>query len=252
MNTIDFNQASKIPVWLNDFSRMQDSYLDILNAILKAIDPNDDANFIVSGCEVTTNQLTKTISSGFVWIDGELHKVHQQSFSSNLSDPVLRVVRSDNPDGARSDYNNVSVSPWKDTSAEVIAQADLNQNEAYCSVSGPYLMNKINELITPDWIDVGTLSNGWTTIPPGGGEFKYRKNNGQVQLKGGIGGGLLGSNIFQLPSDYKPSSLVIIPLIFNTSNTNRYYLHVDINGYVKIYSNDSAQQDFYINVSFNL
>jgi len=251
MDIINFNQQSKIPIWLNDFSRMQDTYVNALKGILKSLDPDGDANFVVSGCQITSyTQTLFQISAGYVWIAGNLHKVVQSTFLKSTDSPVLRVVITNNSSGDRINANNVTVQPWQDTEAVVIAQASLNPGEAYCSVYGATLLSRINDLIVPSWIDAGTLSNGWTSQNTN--LFQYRGNNGQVQFRGGIGGGSYGNNIFRLPNGYRPERLVQLPLIVSHTSNFNYMLHIDTEGYVKIYSDDNAQQDFYINVSFNL
>lgn len=245
MNTINFNQTGKLPIWLDDFQRMQDTLSEAITGIAKLFGQSGSTNCIVSGCSQTSSGTVVTVTTGFILIDGELIYVPGQTYnSSNISNPVLHVITDYDSNGDRNTLEGSAVRPWITKHAEVINFANLEVNESYV---------KFGTDIISLWMTPGLISS-WDHI--NGSTFQYRKVNNQLQFKGGLKGAAFDSTIFTLPIGFRPSLIIKKLLFIDISGSPYLYWNLEIgtDGSFKLQSNYGGPdgKDIYINTLINL
>lgn len=74
MKKLNINNAGRMPLWQTDLDWMQQSYTEIIHELVKELANTGSYMFPVSGCRVTYNEGTGTVSmtAGWFWWDGEL------------------------------------------------------------------------------------------------------------------------------------------------------------------------------------
>ena len=90
-----------------------------------------------------------------------------------------------------------------------------------------------------DWI-TPTLINGWEQHPAYDEVGYYKDDFGVVHLRGSVGQGEFRTNVFILPSGYRPSKFTFYPVVINHDSTSVGSLYVSANGAVFSYHTGEA------------
>ncbi|WP_371917982.1 hypothetical protein [Paenibacillus peoriae] len=120
----------------------------------------------------------------------------------------------------------------------------VQQNNARLSV----VENKKAEKDAPAWITLTTLSNGWVNRGNAGDHLAsyFKDNSSIVRVRGVIKSGVVNTEVFRLPTDYRPDSIYRFPIItYNSSSVLvTSFVSVSPNGSVQIAGN--AGNDYVI------
>lgn len=120
----------------------------------------------------------------------------------------------------------------------------VQQNTSRVSV----LENKKAEKDSPAWITLTTLTNGWVNRGNAGDHFAsyFKDNSSIVRVRGVIKSGVVNTEVFRLPTGYRPDSIYRFPIItYNSSSVLvTSFVSVSPNGSVQIAGN--AGNDYVI------
>ncbi|WP_411722742.1 hypothetical protein [Paenibacillus peoriae] len=120
----------------------------------------------------------------------------------------------------------------------------VQQNTSRVSV----LENKKAEKDSPAWITLTTLTNGWVNRGNAGDHSAsyFKDNSSIVRVRGVIKSGVVNTEVFRLPTGYRPDSIYRFPIItYNSSSVLvTSFVSVSPNGSVQIAGN--AGNDYVI------
>lgn len=80
-----------MPLKLDDFSLIQDAYIDGLSAILQSILPGIDT-FILKGCEVSVEGSKLSVAAGYIYDSGEIYYIPAASYTYDAGKLVYLVT----------------------------------------------------------------------------------------------------------------------------------------------------------------
>lgn len=239
MNILKTDYNGGMPFDLDDIRWMQNSYIDAFNNLLKDFAIGTNPNFIVTGCEIVGSPLLY-LSKGYVYLNGELLQVDEQSLPGIFGTLVLKKVTT---------YDVVGTEEFKDWISHPTYQKNRGVLELItgsvptdkCPIS-QRLTNKVFESITNRgsvWNTVGEsgqpdFESSWSAGYGKAVQFK-RDAFGRVTLRGQCVSSAPFSNstVFVLPLEYRPSQIIYLPVL-NSEVPGVTYVVIDTTGTVVV------------------
>lgn len=257
MKKLITTNTGKHPFTLADLGFMQDSYMELVKALVEALAADTNPALVLVGCDITLVAGSDyNNSAGFVFFNGELYAVDASSTPIDFdATPVVLepIVTYAVPSPVT--YKNLSVKNVhhvrKARFIETANAADLGNAVLWSSF-------KRNAIIDT-WHVVGAggepaFSSGFTTIAGLYQKLRFRLNrDGDLEIDGafGVASGTNGElRAFRLDDGWRPAKTqyIVVNHYINGSGFEYGYMEIDTDGWVKIVNNAAGGGNgYYIN-----
>lgn len=251
-----------MPLELDDIEWVDASVREAFYGLISALGITAPGSFKLSGCEVTITPNggndDYACTEGYICLKGEVYKVDACTVSIN---PINQMVIF---------YPEITVDmskpkTFEDTSThycyetrKAVLKAVVTQvaPSPYMDYNAPYLTevirNKIKALEST-WTLVGTdpaFESGWSNLGGANEVTAFRKDSfDNVTIKGVVTSLTPTSNIFRLPSGYRPQYTRTYPCCFGTSTV---VICVYSDGYVRVADNNNTTAEIDLSlITFN-
>ena len=176
------SEAGRMPLWTKDFDFLQDSYKEVLIALIKDFGLGK-SNFIISGCKITHSGSLLDMEAGWAYFCGEILPVHALHTTTNLADPIIYFTKIDyiNPEGLRnyvmSDNSTVARNTYSDPYLN--PQVADNQSTYYLGIKEGFctLAERLRK-------GISLMESEWTAASSAGYNIYYKQVGKMVFLKG--------------------------------------------------------------------
>lgn len=198
MNRLIFPNGG-FPLHGDDFGFIQDAAVDALKASLWHVASRHSGNVIISGCVVSYDGFTCSISAGYALINYEIVFVPAHSFATpSLSGASIKLAITYDPAG-------------NDVFADAVARNTYQVRRGLGSVN----VSGANEIILDDparvygVLNVSDFQNDWVAFAGQTPVCGFDGRNGFI--RGVFAGGLYNTVAFSLPSDHLiPSTRLLL------------------------------------------
>lgn len=196
MKRLKVYEDGYMPLWQADLAWLQEGIEKVVTQFAKAF-AFDRSRYIVTGCEITMENGTFTLSEGLVMYDGELLHVPKQTASTGLPNPKAIIVREETFDPAgvkvfELTNGQESRNTYYNAYGKLVIVDFASDPDASLAAGGDTLTETLKQEINkdPGWQDL-QLVNEWrqadgTDIKP-----QYRRIGNVMYFRGEIqrGGG---------------------------------------------------------------
>ena len=207
MHRLKLELTGRMPQFGEDQYYMETYLREGIQAILKAFDTDPLHGFVVHGCTIDTEN--ETISSGYIYLNGELIKVEAQT-TTPAANSQCYFTKSEVAGTARI-FGDLSSKNVRLSQFGYAQWSTIQPNNSV--LISDTLMNRMSAgLINEGW-KTFTLQSGYTHATP---TLKYRKNKiNNIEISGVINGPHYGT-FANLPTGYRPPYNVTVPVLTNT------------------------------------
>ena len=203
MDKLKLDLTGRMPLLLEDL-KFQDDYLrEAIESILKPFDNVSGVGFIVHGCEFDFN--SRVLTAGYIYLNGELIKVDSHHVAQGAGNVYITKQATDGTSRTFGDSTSKNVR----TVVRGIGGYASSQPENSVAITDNLIKRIMSVTSHESWQQM-TLASGFTHGSP---TLKYRKNKvGNVEISGSISGPEQ-AKIATLPSGYRPSYDLTVPIV---------------------------------------
>lgn len=234
MKKLVYKENSLMPFWLKDLEYLQSGCEEAMVAIVQGLSLGTK-NFVISGCKITDNGSKISMTSGWVYFEGEILPVAElQSTSYTGSTPKIKFTKSvrHDPSGDREVSSSGTTGMFQCYEDNYLVPSIANERETYALAISQGAWDLAERIAKSSKItdDMGTLR-----LSAYSGNIQYRKIGGVVQLMGyiwndAVGGGINGQVATGLP---RPA----MDLVMNTETGN---VNISSSGALRITSSNDS------------
>lgn len=203
MRKLVFKEDSLMPFWLKDLEYLQSGCEEAMVAIVQGLSLGTK-NFVISGCKITDNGSKISMTSGWVYFEGEILPVTElQSTSYTGSSPKIKFTKSvrHDPSGDREVSSSGMTGMFQCYEDNYLTPSIVSERETYTLAISQGAWDLAERIANSSKItdNIGTLR-----LSAYSGSLQYRKIGGVVQLMGyvwndAVGGGVNGQVATGLP-----------------------------------------------------
>ena len=209
MKKLDHSYSGGNPLYNDDLAWEQAGIIEAIKGLASMSGIDTDTPFIISGCEVTFAALTYTMAPGWVFINGEVYEVEEQSLAVDTPSWHWRILTTYNADGNQTFGDGLTHNTHLIQKAGITLIADL----------GIYAFSDVLRLRT-GWVDIANYATGFVAFDVAGyqdARYKIDRLNQQVKLNGNLKASVPGSItsdtlLFTLPAAAAPATDMTIPI----------------------------------------
>lgn len=207
--------GSKLNLKNEDFTFMQDSFLDVLKGMATAYGIGQSDSYVLSGCDFTINAGTISVAAGYIVLGGEICKVDAHSVAQydanndpNGYDNFWVIAPTYDASGVRSVEGGGSENTWSVRKGKLILEDtglnpvrfDMNLksiHEVGASKMLVAMQSELSQLSTA--MPYPTFLNGWAA----NGLFINKDALGTCIITGWLNGlNATGQNVFKLAAGF--------------------------------------------------
>ncbi len=238
MNKVIFAHSGGMPLRQDHFNYMQLAYTKSIEALAGTL----QANYKLSGCDVTLVGNTFTCTAGYIVLANEILPVEAHSLTVNFGKSARFVLKTSwDPNGLlqfkppAGQFNCYQVR-YAQLEEYTIVVPEAPTTMPY---NAPYahevLSGKIFSLEEP-WTVVTTFLNNMDNIGGAYASVAYRKaQNGMIMLRGTVNNvDGVAANVLRLPPAYRPSASRVFVVSADHDSAQSAYIVVQPDGYVAL------------------